>query len=163
MDNNEKLEQLTPSQILPGMYVYADGLIYPEIIPGRQIKAVVGYVDGSEVLAVCLHMNVLPLFCSIECKKTASQWCSNYVEDGVKQGEAFIPSLEQLEKLYKFREAIETAFKALELPSAFGSSTWSSTDKDYAHAWGVNFINGERYTWDKRGYGYVCPVIKIVL
>lgn len=50
----------TPKEILPGMYVYADGLIYPEILPNRQIMAVVGNVSGSEILAVCLRQKRLP-------------------------------------------------------------------------------------------------------
>ena len=50
----------TPKEILPGMYVYADGLIYPEILPNRQIMAVVGNVSSSEILAVCLRQKRLP-------------------------------------------------------------------------------------------------------
>lgn len=50
----------TPKEILPGMYVYADGLIYPEILPNRQVMAVVGNVSGSEILAVCLRQKRLP-------------------------------------------------------------------------------------------------------
>ena len=30
----------TPKRVLPGMYIYADGLIYPEIIEGRQVMTV---------------------------------------------------------------------------------------------------------------------------
>ena len=48
----------TPKRVLPGMYIYADGLIYPEIIEGRQVMAIVGSVDGSDVLAVCLQGRV---------------------------------------------------------------------------------------------------------
>ena len=50
----------TPKRVLPGMYIYADGLIYPEIIEGRQVMAIVGSVDGSDVLAVCLQEACLP-------------------------------------------------------------------------------------------------------
>ena len=53
----------TPKEILPGMYVYADGLIYPEILPNRQVMAVVGSVTGSEVLALCLQQKRLAWGC----------------------------------------------------------------------------------------------------
>ena len=49
-----------PNGLAPGMYVYADGLIYPEILPNRQVMAVVGNVSGSEILAVCLRQKRLP-------------------------------------------------------------------------------------------------------
>ena len=46
--------------VLPGMYVYVDGLISAELITGRQVKAVVGYVEGKTVYAVCLKAKELP-------------------------------------------------------------------------------------------------------
>ena len=46
--------------VLPGMYVYADGSISAELITGRQVKAVVGYVEGKTVYAVCLKAKELP-------------------------------------------------------------------------------------------------------
>ncbi len=49
----------TPKEILPGMYVYTDGLIYPEILPNRQVMAVVGSVSDTEILAVCLRQKRL--------------------------------------------------------------------------------------------------------
>ena len=49
-----------PNGLAPGMYVYADGLIYPAILPNRQVMAVVGNVSGSEILAVCLRQKRLP-------------------------------------------------------------------------------------------------------
>ena len=67
-------EYKTPSKILPGMYVYADGLIHPEFIKGRQVKAVVGYVDGSEVLAVCCGRVVLPFARNGYFRPTADKW-----------------------------------------------------------------------------------------
>lgn len=154
-------EYKTPSKILPGMYVYADGLIHPEFIKGRQVKAVVGYVDGSEVLAVCLKWNVLPLCSSKDFKLTADQWCRDYAKDGVKQGEAYLPSLEQLKKLYKFRDTIATTWKTLGVRFPFIGSTRSSTDKDYDYTWVLNFSDGDIYAVDKRRPCYIRPVISI--
>lgn len=40
--------------VLPGMFVYADGLISSELIFGRQVKAVVAFVEGNMVYGLCL-------------------------------------------------------------------------------------------------------------
>ena len=47
-------------KVLPGMYVYADGLISAELITGRWVKAVVGYVEGKTVYGICLKAKELP-------------------------------------------------------------------------------------------------------
>ena len=136
-----------------GMYIYADGLIYPEIIEGRQVMAIVGSVDGSDVLAVCLQEACLPWSSDwLEAKATqkmtggkeatrkileisrkkrqeaeAAQWCCDYAEDGVKQGEAFLPSLTELEKLFANKAAINASLNALGVALLEGWY-WSSTE-----------------------------------
>lgn len=145
----------TPKRVLPGMYIYADGLIYPEIIEGRQVMAIVGSVDGSDVLAVCLQEACLPWSSDwLEAKATqkmtggkeatrkileisrkkrqeaeAAQWCCDYAEDGVKQGEAFLPSLTELEKLFANKAAINASLNALGVALLEGWY-WSSTEYD---------------------------------
>lgn len=105
----------TSDKVLPGMYVYSDGLISVDIINGRQIKAIVAYVEGSEVLAVCLREKqlrwsrdvleayvtrnitsgqkatkmILEIAHREKLKAEAAQYCYNYAEDSVKHGEAF--------------------------------------------------------------------------
>ena len=102
----------TPAKVIPGMFVYADGLISSEIIDGRLIKAIVGSVKGSEALAVCLQMEslrwssdllkaeitqrmtkgkeatlrILEIAHKTGKKAETAQWCYNYDRDGVKQG-----------------------------------------------------------------------------
>ena len=155
-------EYKTPSKILPGMYVYADGLIHPEFIKGRQVKAVVGYVDGSEVLAVCRRMTMRPFASNEYFKQTADQWCHDYEEDGVKQGEAYLPSLEQLIKLYEFHKATLSAWRTLGVRFPFCYYVWSSTQADCNRAWAVDFCDfGMVCALDKRDYGDVHPVISI--
>jgi len=155
--------------VLPGMYVYADGLISSEIIEGRRVMAVVGSVDGSDVLAVCLHEACLPWSSDwLEAKATqemtggkeatrklleisrkkrqeaeAAQWCYDYAEDGVIQGEAFLPSLTELEKLFANKAAINASLKALGVVLLEGWY-WSSTEYDNTNAWGFGMNYGYR-------------------
>ena len=178
-----------PQTILPGMYVYADGLIYPEIIEGRQVMAIVGSVDGSDVLAVCLQEACLPWSSDwLEAKATqkmiggkeatrklleisrkkrqeaeAAQWCYDYAEDGVIQGEAFLPSLTELEKLFANKAAINASLKALGVAWLEGWY-WSSTEYDNTNAWGFGMTGGLRYDGSKYYNGYsVRAVITILL
>lgn len=178
----------TPKRVLPGMYIYADGLIYPEIIEGRQVMAIVGSVDGSDVLAVCLLEVCLPWSSDwLEAKATqkmtggkeatrkileisrkkrqeaeAAQWCYDYAEDGVKQGEAFLPSLTELEKLFANKAAINASLNALGVALLEGWS-WSSTEFSSIHAWGLWMDDGLRSNGNKNDTKYVRPVLALKL
>lgn len=177
-----------PKEILPGMYVYADGLIYPEIIEGRQIKAVIGYVEGDTAYAVCLQETRLPWSSDwLEVRATqkltsgkeatrkiievaqkknrkadAAQWCYDYAEDGVKKGEAFLPSLDELEKLFGNSAAIMASLQRLDAPS-FDGWYWSSTEYSSNYAWNVHLSSGSRYNDIKLSSGYVRPVLALKL
>ena len=179
----------TPAKVTPGMFVYVDGLIYPEIIKGRQIKAVVGSVNGSDVLAVCLREICLPWSSDLlEVKMTqtmtdgreatnkileisrkkrqkaeAAQWCNNYAQDGVKQGEAFLPSINELEELFANEDVINASLKVLEMPVLSGWH-WSSAELDSYHSWKFSMRNGSRIDDHKyHGNLYVRPVISVKL
>lgn len=171
------------------MYIYADGLIYPEIIEGRQVMAIVGSVDGSDVLAVCLQEACLPWSSDwLEAKATqkmtggkeatrkileisrkkrqeaeAAQWCYDYAEDGVKQGEAFLPSLTELEKLFANKAAINASLNALGVALLEGWY-WSSTEYGSTYAWRLRLSDGGRDWYGKStNYGYVRPVLALKL
>ena len=179
----------TPKNVLPGMYVYADGLIYPEIIEGRQIKAVVACVSNFEVLAVCLKRTKLPWSSDwLEVKTTqkmtdgqgatreileavreggksaeAVQWCYDYAEDGVKQGEAFLPSLTELEKLFANKAAINASLRALNA-ALLDDWYYSSNEHSYYIVWGMRMSDGRPCAYGKRSRKkYVCPVLKFKL
>ena len=179
----------TPKRVLPGMYIYADGLIYPEIIEGRQVMAIVGSVDGSDVLAVCLQEACLPWSSDwLEAKATQkmtggkeatrkileisrkkrqeaeAQWCYDYAEDGVKQGEAFLPSLTELEKLFANKAAINASLNALGVALLEGWY-WSSTEYNSNGAWLLRMSDGLRYYNYKDGSNndYVRPVLALKL
>ncbi len=64
------------SAILPGMFIYADNLIFPELILGRQVKAVVGYVEDNIAYGVCLHGTMLPWF-NYSFTPSGSLWARN--------------------------------------------------------------------------------------
>lgn len=178
----------TPKRVLPGMYIYADGLIYPEIIEGRQVMAIVGSVDGSDVLAVCLQEACLPWSSDwLEAKATqkmtggkeatrkileisrkkrqeaeAAQWCCDYAEDGVKQGEAFLPSLTELEKLFANKAAINASLNALGVALLEGRV--SSTEYSSTTAWYLWMDDGSRNAGYKSNYNrYVRPVLALKL
>lgn len=178
----------TPKGVLPGMYIYADGLIYPEIIEGRQVMAIVGSVDGSGVLAVCLQEACLPWSSDwLEAKATqkmtggkeatrkileisrkkrqeaeAAQWCYDYAEDGVKQGEAFLPSLTELEKLFANKAAINASLNALGVALLEGWY-WSSPESNFYGAWGLWMDDGTRNGNGKGTNEYVRPVLALKL
>lgn len=179
----------TPEKVIPGMFVYVDGLISSEIIEGRQIKAVVGSVNGSDVLAVCLHEVKLPwaskwlevpeteemlsgkkathkileIAQKEHTKAEAAQWCYDYAEDGVKRGEAFLPSITELEQLCANGVAINASLNALGVALLDGWY-WSSTEYNGNYAWTLGMRNGSKDGNHKGNYGnYVHPVLALKL
>ena len=51
---------VTPKKVEPGMFYYADGLIFPELIKDSQVSAIVGCVDRNHGLALGLRETELP-------------------------------------------------------------------------------------------------------
>ena len=130
-----------PNGLAPGMYVYADGLISSEIIKGRQIMAIVGFVSQSKVLAVCLRqarLNWSSHYLETRLEDTsemrdgkeatrilvnrvramgfnaeAAEWCFEYDQDGVKKHEAFLPSVLELGHIYSNIKVINASLRAL--------------------------------------------------
>lgn len=178
-----------PEKVVPGMFVYTDGLISQKLIEGRQIKAVVGYVDGSDVLAVCLHEAKLPwaskwlevpeteevlsgkkathkileIAQKEHTKAEAAQWCYNYDRDGVKRGEAFLPSITELEQLCANGVAINASLNALGVELLEGWY-WTSTEYNGNYAWTLGMRNGSKDGNHKGNYGnYVHPVLALKL
>lgn len=188
----EASQDQNSAKVIPGMFVYVDGLISSEIIEGRQIKAIVGSVDGSDVLAVCLQEACLPWSSDwLEAKETqtmtdgrdatheilelsrkkrqnaqAAQWCYNYAQNGVKQGEAFLPSLTELKKLFvnkaKINVSLEMLRKVLGV-DLFNDWYWSSTEYGKCYAWLLRMTDGYSCGSSKRFANYVRPVIAIKL
>ena len=72
----------------------------------------------------------------------AAQWCYDYAEDGVKQGEAFLPSLTELEKLFANKAAINASLNALGVALLEGWY-WSSTEYSDYGAWILAMSDGK--------------------
>lgn len=178
----------TPEDIYPGMFVYTDGLIYPEIIPERQVKAVVIRVDGQMFLAACLKRmklrwssnglrvevtsdladgkeairKILEVVRKSKKQAEAAQWCHDYAENGVQPGEAFLPSMQELIKLNMCSDLVNGAFTKLGLPLLWG---WflSSNENDVAHVKSFNINSECPGRLKKSYYTYVLPMLKIQL
>ena len=92
----------------------------------------------------------------------AAQWCCDYAEDGVKQGEAFLPSLTELEKLFANKAAINASLNALGVALLEGWY-WSSTEYSSDFAWYLWMGDGSRNGDGKSNTRYVRPVLALKL
>lgn len=179
---------VTPKVIEVGMFMYADGLIFPEIVKGNQITSVVGYAGRTQGLAVCLREKRLPwsshlLYVGLSenlsgkeatrliveaarrqgKKADAAEYCYTYAEDGVKAGEAFLSSKEELGLLYPGKEYINRALDRLRAEK-LGRNYLSSSEYNYSSAWFQLFNSGYIDYYSKDDYnGYVRPVLAFTL
>ena len=129
---------VTPKKIAPGMFYYADGLIFPELMKDNQVSAVVGCVDRNHGLALGLRETVLPwssdwLYVDMSSglsgkeatslilktakglheKAEAAEWCAEYAFDGIKAGTGFIPNKEELKLIFGNRKKLRESFALL--------------------------------------------------
>lgn len=174
-----KSSQPLGRRITPGMYVYDDGLITEEIIPGRKITSVVGAIIGHRVLSVCLRETKLPWSSNYlkagteevssgreatqkimaaareQSKKAeAAEWCFNYTEDGVRAGEAFLPTMEEWKAVYANKSALNNALRQLGVDELKGWY-WSSTEGSSSYSWILNLLIANNDYYDKNYGSYV--------
>ena len=127
-----------PKKVVPGMFYYADGLIFPELIKDNQVSAIVGCVDRNHGLALGLREAVLPwssdwLYVDIPTKLSgkeatalilkaaqkvrknaeAAEWCAEYAFDGIKAGTGFLPNKEELKHIFGNRKTLRESFALL--------------------------------------------------
>ena len=98
-------------------------------------------------------------------KAEAAQWCHDYAYDGVKKGEAFLPSLVELQKLYNKIRCVNNSLRALGL-RPFSSNYWSSTEiiRDTAWTFQMSTVAGGYNDQRDKTFRYnVRPMIKIEL
>lgn len=180
---------VTPKVIEAGMFMYADGLIYPEIVEGNRITSVVGYVGKTEGLSVCLREGQLPWSSDLldvhvpntsgkeateritksasrkKKKAEAAQYCLEYTADGVKAGEAFLALENELELVSQNRELVNTALHrlhAVRMDKKYWSSSVHFIDGRIT-AVGQNFSDGTGYTDYKYREYYVRPFLAFKL
>ena len=172
---------VTPKKIAPGMFYYADGLIFPELIKDNQVSAIVGYVEKNHGLALGLRETVLPwssdwlyvdMSSGLSGKEAtslilktakekqenaeAAEWCVEYAFDGIKAGTGFMPSKEELKRIFGNRKKLRESFALLNSGGLSGNCLqedafyWCSSENYGIYlAWGVRpsdgyMINGYR-------------------
>lgn len=167
---------IMPKTIVPGMFLYEDGLIYPEVISGNRITSVVGFVKKSKGIAVCLHSRKLPWssdLLNVEIddsvsgreatryiiaealrqnkKAEAVQWCHEYAENGIPAGSAFLGALQELKLIQRNLYRVNEAFGLLK-KRKMRSWCWSSIPHQSQGAWMYYFDDACRRlnnrSWD---------------
>ena len=178
---------VTPKKIEPGMFYYADGLIFPELIKDSQVSAIVGCVDRNHGLALGLRETELPwssdwLYVDIPTRLSgkeatalilkaaqkvrknaeAAEWCAEYAFDGIKAGTGFMPSKEELKRIFGNRKKLRESFALLNSGGLSGNCLqedafyWSSSEGYNDGAWRVRPSDGGMD--DDYGKGYSVPV-----
>ena len=167
---------VTPKKIEPGMFYYADGLIFPELIKDNQVSAIVGCVDRNHGLALGLRETELPwssdwlyvkMPSGLSGKETtalilktakekqenaeAAEWCAEYAFDGIKAGAGFMPSKEELKRIFGNRKKLRESFALLNSGGLSGNCLqedafyWSSSEYCNSFAWYVRPSDGHMY------------------
>ena len=159
---------VTPKKIEPGMFYYADGLIFPEQIKDNQVSAIVGCVDRNHGLALGLRETELPwssnfLYVDIPTRLSgkeatalilkaaqkvrknaeAAEWCAEYAFDGIEAGTGFMPSKEELKRVFANRIKLCEALVQLDADGVQEACLYlSSSEHDSTHAWLVRSSDG---------------------
>ena len=175
-------------KIKVGMFYYAEDKSFSEeLIPNKNVSGVVGYVDesGEHGLIVLLHQLELQwlnqrlsvglsdvlsgkentlLILDFAGKQglmaEAVEYCTEYSYDGVEIGEAFLPSIDELKRLYENKQLVNDKLALTKGVDLFSNKYyWSSSENSYTYAWRLCFGNGRVDYDDKVGIAYVCPVV----
>ena len=129
---------VTPKKVVSGMFYYADGLIFPELIKDNEVSAIVGCVEKNHGLALGLRETELPwsrnfLYVDIPTRLSgkeatalilkaaqkvrknaeAAEWCAEYTFDGIKAGTGFLPNKEELKRIFGNRKKLRESFALL--------------------------------------------------
>ena len=171
-----------------GMFYYAEDRSFSEeLIPNKTVSGVVFHVDetGEHGLVVLLHQEELPWlsdYLSVGIPKglngkgntrlilefarnkglkaKAAEYCANYAYDGVKAGEAFLPSIKELKYLYKNKELISEKLALIKGADLLLRGYYlSSSEYSNGYAWLLYFGDGDVNGYGKGNYGYVRPVL----
>ncbi len=178
MKKNKKVEA---NVVRSGMYYYSDGTISSEIISGKCISGVVGWVNDSgqhglvlglretelrwlsDYLIVGAHVKngkentrlILETAQKQNKKAEAAEWCAAYAFDGVRVGEAFLPSREELVEIFKNFGAIQEALEKINQPRLKKEEWhWSSSERNNYDAWYVRPSDGNMYGINDKNYSY---------
>ncbi len=179
---------LTDKEILPGMFVYEGNTFAKGLISHRKVKAIICYVQNGMAYAICPAEEKLPWSSTKLPVKTtqgmndgreatreilkaaqetngqaeAARWCHDYAENGIKQGEAFLPSTYELTELYSNIEAVNASLKMLGSP-LLDHGIWTSNEAYESCAWSwLMQYNTENGVYKSESYP-VWPMLTIKL
>ena len=163
---------VTPKKIEPGMFYYADGLIFPELIKDNEVSAIVGCVDRNHGLALGLRETELPwssdwLYVDMPSglsgkeataqilktakeqheKAEAAEWCAEYAFDGIKAGTGFMPNKEELKRIFGNRKKLRQSFALL---NSEGLSADSLQDEAFYWSSSEYTYSYDYYAWGVR-------------
>ncbi len=171
MGKDEKLKALAGA-VRPGMYYYSDGTISSEVLSEKQISGVIGWVDESGEHGLVLGLREAELKWSGDDlvanavsedgkentrlilkaaqkqnkKAEAAEWCAAYAFDGVRPGEAFLASREELRKIFRNLGAIQEALEKINQPQLEECACYWSSSKLYdVYVWRVMPSVGTMY------------------
>ena len=140
----------------PGMYYYSDGTISAEVLSEKQISGVVGWVDESGKHGLVLGLREVRLPWRVD-----DLWCAAYAFDGVRRGKAFLPSRDELVKMFKNLDAVQIALEKINMPLlAQDKWYWSSSEYLNYTAWRVRPSDGGMDNYDKGSFTRVRCVWK---
>ncbi len=172
-----------------GMFCYEDNSFSFELKENTTVKGVIVYVEGTRFLAVCLEekrlpwstaalkvelnhkeldgavatQNILTVAKDSHVKAEAAEWCHTFAQNGVKSGEAFLPSIYELIKMSDNKERINKALKRLNLVGLSGWY-WSANEKDDDTAILVRLSDAQESVFSKRRIGgFVRPAFWVNL
>lgn len=177
-----------PDVVTPGMFVYNDGTIAAEVLPQGKVKGVIGYVEPQKALVVgldqislpwssdCLNIKMLQeitdgqeaTFLLLgEAKKQnkqaeAARWCFESCGARVQNSVGFLPSLEELKKLFANKTLINHSLRMLNAPELKGGY-WSANEFDWNYACNFDFNSFLTAHYFKNLSSYVRSVFWIKL
>lgn len=154
-----------------GMFYYAEEKLFsPFLLAGKVVSGVVVYVDESSQhgLIASLRQKVMQwsrdyFFIEVDegsgiantalinkiarrmrCYADAAQYCFAFALDGIKAGEAFLPSEQELEKVRVNLEEVNHALRQIKRADLFDDVYYlSSTTRTSGGAVRMNLFNGD--------------------
>ena len=160
---------VTPKKVVSGMFYYADGLIFPELIKDNEVSAIVGCVEKNHGLALGLRETELPwsrnfLYVDIPTRLSgkeatalilkaaqkvrknaeAAEWCAEYTFDGIKAGTGFLPNKEELKHIFGKRKRLSKSFALL---NSGGLSVDSLQEDTFYWSSSENGYNDGSHAW----------------
>ena len=190
-ENSMELLTAETREVEVGMFYYnKDKTFSKELIKGKHPSGVVCYVDktGHHGLILALREKRLPWSSEklwidnmpeglsgkentsliIKASQTqskkaeAAEYCANYAYDGIKAGEAFLPSKEELEKSCPNKFAIKNSLKQIKKAQQLGEGFyWSSSPNTTAdnHVWQQSFDDGRIFYFTNFTCDFVRPML----